>query len=1000
MIGAKAAKQSKTKPNYSGVQVQTSVLGTTRPVIYGWGKLAGNMLWTADFQTIAHKTEEAGGKGGGQAGASVTYTYKTAVIIGLGQGPQNGIGQIWKSKTTTTLAKEGMTYFAGTQPQAVWGYLTTKHPNQALNYATEAYVAASALDLGDSADISNYNFEIKGFLAGAVPNFPKDADPAQVVIDALTNSDYGCNYPASRVGALTDFSNYARASGLLISLVANEQDTASDIFNSMVQMCNAEFVDSGGVLTIVPYGDQAISGNGATYTPPSAPLFDLTDDDFIADEGEDPVQLTRTRPADGYNQVSLEFLDRSNAYNTDTVPVQDLAQITLYGKLPEDTQQAHFFCSKETATIAAQLRLQRMLVRNNYTFKTGFKYAVLDPMDIITITDANLGLNRAWVRVKEIDEDDDGILSFQVEEYLAGTGSPALFDVNPATRYVQDLNAEPALASAPVIFEPNLSLSVSGGIEVWAAVAGSDAIWGGCDVYASDDGQTYKLVGTIHGNSRYGVLSAPLASAASPDQINTLSVDLTASNGSLTGGTTADATQLNTLCYVDGEYIAYANAELTATNKYDLTYLVRGAMGTTIGAHGAGSSFIRLDNQMVQIPVDQSRIGQTIYLKFVGFNGTGGGFQDISQVPAYTYVIGGGALTSVLADPTDVTTNYISGILQIRWTGITDLRQPIDYEIRRGAEFNNSQVMGRTTDLYFPAAGDGTYWVSAHYQTDQGLDVYSGNPPDIVVVNAALVKNVIATVDEEATGWSGTVSGGAQVLNGTVILAGSNDILSDLNVLADPDILWGGGVAPMGTYTAPVSHTITLSQAASCPVTMTWDVRGQSIYDNILAAPDVLSQQDVLGSQFNPLVKATPQVSLSQDGATFGAWQNFSPGVYTFRAIRFQMVLQSFRSDVTAVMDQWVYMVDVPDRDEQGKITSSGAGMTTFQYPGTDGTTPTPFNGGANGNSVPVPQITITNAQQGDQVVLLNETLAGFDYGVMNAGSYVARDLNYFTQGY
>lgn len=994
MIGAKAAKQSKTKPNYSGVQVQTSVLGTTRPVIYGWGKLAGNMLWTADFQTIAHKTEEAGGKGGGQAGASVTYTYKTAVIIGLGQGPQNGIGQIWKSKTTTTLAKEGMTYFAGTQPQAVWGYLTTKHPNQALNYATEAYVAASALDLGDSADISNYNFEIKGFLAGAVPNFPKDADPAQVVIDALTNSDYGCNYPASRVGALTDFSNYARASGLLVSLVANEQDTASDIFNSMVQMCNAEFVDSGGVLTIVPYGDQAISGNGATYTPPSAPLFDLTDDDFIADEGEDPVQLTRTRPADGYNQVSLEFLDRSNAYNTDTVPVQDLAQITLYGKLPEDTQQAHFFCSKETATIAAQLRLQRMLVRNNYTFKTGFKYAVLDPMDIITITDANLGLNRAWVRVKEIDEDDDGILSFQVEEYLAGTGSPALFDVNPATRYVQDLNAEPALASPPVIFEPNLSLSVSGGLEVWAAVAGSDAIWGGCDVYASDDGQTYKLVGTIHGNSRYGVLSAALATVgASPDQINTLSVDLTASNGGMTGGTTADATQLNTLCYVDGEYIAYANAELTATNKYDLTYLVRGAMGTTIGAHAAGSSFIRLDNQMVQIPVDQSRIGQTIYLKFVGFNGTGGGFQDISQVPAYTYVIGGGALTGALADPTEVTTNYISGILQIRWTGITDLRQPIDYEIRRGPSFSNSMVMGRTSDLNFPASGDGTYWIAAHYQTDQGLDVYSGSPASIIITGAALVNNVIATWDEGGTGWSGTVSGGATVSGGNVTLSGAGNILAEPDFLAIPDVLTYGGIAASGIYTAPASHTITNTRVASCSVTMTWLVFGQSIHDNVLTVPDFLGLPDVLGSEFNPLVRAVPQVALSQDGVTFGAWQNFSPGVYTFKSIKFRIVLTSSRPDVNAILSSWTFSVDVDDRVDVIPLTTSASSALGYTYP-------EPFNGGANGNPAPFPEITILAAQDGDQAVVDNQTVTGFTYAVTNAGAFVVRNVIITAQGY
>lgn len=991
--GAKTPKQSKQKPQYSGVQVQTSVLGSTRPVVYGQTKMAGNMLWSDDFKAIAHKQKQAtGGKGGGsKTGASVTYSYQTAVIIGLGHGPIVGIGQIWKSKNTTTLAAEGMTFFTGTQSQTVWGYLTTNHANKALAYASEAYVAASALDLGDSADISNYNFEVTGFLANAIAG-DTGADPAQVIIDAFTNSDYGCNFPAGHIGSLTQFSNYARATGLVVSLLANQQDTAASVFGPMVDLCNAEFVDSGGVLTIVPYGDTSITANGATYTPPTAPLFDLTDDDFIADQGQDPVQLTRTRPADGFNQVAVEFLDRGNAYNTDTTTVQDLGQITLYGKLPEDTQQAHFFCTKAVATTAAQLRLQRKLVRNKYTFKIGFRYAILDPMDIVTITDANLGLNRAWVRIKEMEEDDQGVLTITAEEYLAGTGAPAAFSVSNASRYSADYNAQPPLSNTPVIFEPPLPLTDSGGLEVWAAVSGTGN-WGGCDVWASNDGSSYAYVTRLLGSARHGVLTAALPLVASPDQTSTLAVDLSISGGQLTGGTIADANSLNTICYVDGEYVAYANATLTGTNKYNLTYLVRGAEGSTVAAHPMGGNFIRLDDAVAHIPVDQSRIGQTIYLKFVGFNATNGGYQDISTVPAYSYVIGGSALLGALNNPTQVTTNYVSGILQIRWTGITDIRTPIDYEIRKGPSFANSVIIARTPNLFYPAVGAGTYWISAHYKTDGGLDVYSGNPPSIVIAGGQLVKNVIATWDEAATSWGGTVSGGAYLINNTIMLGGNNNILADVNVLTDTDILFGGNVASSGTYTAPVGHTITLTQVASCAVTTDWNVFGQSIHDNVLSVTDILSQQDILGSQFNALIGAQVQVALSQDGVTFGAWQNFSPGVYTFMAIKFQMVLASSRPDVTAILNAWTYKVDVPDRIDTGTLTTSASAPLGFTYT-------SPFNGGANGNAYPLPQITIQNAQQGDDVVLSSMSLTGFSYAVKNAGSYVVRTINFIAQGY
>ena len=48
--------------------------------------------------------------------------------------------------------KLSLTLFLGSRPQTPWSYLTSKHPGQDLGYNGIAYVAASAMDLGESAD--------------------------------------------------------------------------------------------------------------------------------------------------------------------------------------------------------------------------------------------------------------------------------------------------------------------------------------------------------------------------------------------------------------------------------------------------------------------------------------------------------------------------------------------------------------------------------------------------------------------------------------------------------------------------------------------------------------------------------------------------------------------------------------------------------------------------------------------------------------------------------
>ena len=193
---------------------------------------------------------------------------------------------------------------------------------------------------------------------------------------------------------------------------------------------------------------------------------------------------------------------------------------------------------------------------------------------------------------------------------------------------------------APIIFEPPPALT-NGANEVWIAASGG-AEWGGCQVWVSLDGSSYRLAGTIYRGCVTGILTASFAAHASPDTSDTLAVDASQSEGQLLSGTLADAENLVTLCLVDGELIAYQTATLTASYKYNLGgTIMRGAYGTPIASHAAGAPFARINGSLLQYVFPGNLVPQTFYVKLPAFNIYGQAMQELAAVAAYTYTTTG-----------------------------------------------------------------------------------------------------------------------------------------------------------------------------------------------------------------------------------------------------------------------------------------------------------------------------------------------------------------------
>lgn len=631
---AGTTKTSETK--LAGLQIQTSLFG--EPIVIGWGRsrIGCNMIDYVGFKAIA-KTTKQGGKGGGVE--STTYSYTASVIFALCEGPITSIRSIYRDSSTftdggtTALAQAGLSLATGGIAQAPWGYMTSMFPTHALGYSSLAYVYAQDYPLGSNASIPNHGFEVN--FAIQMAGLP-DADPKDIVTDYLTNVSYGVTgWGAGLIGNLADWSLYCRASNLLLSPVLDATVGGTEFLTRIAEETNSEFFWSEGVLKCRPYGDATVTANSVTWVPNLTPIYDLTEDDFLEE-----IELEIVDQSDAYNSVTIEYLDRANQYEPAPMPAQDLDDIITYGLRKQDSKSMHDICDATIAQQVAQLWLQRTLyIRERYRFMLPEDFIGLEPMDYVTLSTASdsMVLNRQLVLIESIDEDESGNLSFIATGVPGQTASAAQYAAHTSEGYQPSVDVDPGNVSSPYIFNAPTSLATQDN-EIWCAVSGG-VNWAGAYVWLSVDNVTYSQVGVITNPARYGVLTAALPLTADPDTTNTLKVNLTASRGALGTATHAEADAGASMCLVGTELLAYADETLTSAYNYDLTYLRRGQRGTAPVLSAIGTQFTRLDDAIFKFAYDPANVGATIYVKFQSYNLYGRGVQDLAGVTAYTVAL-------------------------------------------------------------------------------------------------------------------------------------------------------------------------------------------------------------------------------------------------------------------------------------------------------------------------------------------------------------------------
>lgn len=571
-------------------------------------------------------------------------------------------------------------------------------PNTTTTKLTGFYSYKGKIAASDSEGAGTFVMEEESKPVGG------DAIPYRVIKDLVTNKVKGVGLDESIFNPdnIKDYYLYCKENNFEISIAILESRECREIIKEICMATNSTAFLSNGTIKILPFLDNL------------QPVFALNVDHFVFSSDDPPISIERIPTSEIHNSIGIEFSNRETDYAIDTVEAQDQASIDVYGLNKSEPAKLSCIKKRDMAFKIANIALQReQNIRNRYKFRLPLNFMFLSNMDIVTITDEEIGLINVPVRITEMNTDrKSGIIEFNSEDYVTNNSTVTDLVIDNPSDISIDMNSEAGSIELFKILEPPYEISKSTTLEIWGAASSSNPNWGGCNVHVSWDDTTYKYVTTLQGKSRLGTLMQGITAENGIDQINHLNLDLTKSLSEIVSLSDADFNNNESVSIINDEYFAYKNSVLISKNKYDVSYLNRGLYGSQPSIHNQDSIFLKLSGSLFKQPIKESDIGKKIYIKLTSFNVFGQAEEDISTVDPIEYIITGNGLRYA---PKNISSIWLFGSFGINWTPIVDTRD-ISYEIRMGNDFDTATVITTTKQSSYTVEEAGNYFVVPVYQ--------------------------------------------------------------------------------------------------------------------------------------------------------------------------------------------------------------------------------------------------------------------------------------------
>lgn len=390
------------------------------------------------------------------------------------------------------------------------------------------------------------------------------------------------------------------ANNFFISAILDSQTSLMSTISDWCEAGQVYISYDEGKLKFIPLSDTTSIANGTTYVPPTQPVVDLDDNDFVIDgKDRDPITLEQTPWQNRWNRVNIRWSVRSNDYNEDILQIQDEASVQQYGLMSESSQGYDFICTENAAQFAANMRLQRLsAIYTTYSFTLKSNFAFLSPGDVITITDGLLGTSgnmfgRTPVRITKMTDDPEKGISIEAENFPWSVGASLLY--NKQAQIPSNTNDGPQENpgdTIPLIFTVPARASVFSSNVIYIFINGQNVNWGGSQIFVSFNGTDYSFYGQYDNPARIGVTVNDFPSHVDPDDDDTLTVNMQQSEATLQGVTLADRDALVTLSAIlspgvsfDDEALATIGVNLgTSTSTGD-----PGSVGPTLVTSGTST---------------------------------------------------------------------------------------------------------------------------------------------------------------------------------------------------------------------------------------------------------------------------------------------------------------------------------------------------------------------------------------------------------------------------
>lgn len=401
----------------------------------------------------------------------------------------------------------------------------------------------------------------------------EDANPIAVIVDLMSNEEYGLKIPLDTF----DLQNFEAAAmrclqeNIGISVLYDTQSEASELIRDILRHID-----------------------GVMYTDPTTGKMKiaLARDDYDLDavpalnsDNVSELKLVRGSWNDTKNVVKVKYTNAAADFAVDLVEHKNQANIDVRGAKDEETYQFLGFTNVTAANQAAARILRSVstpLAR--MTITANREAFALHPGAVFRLDWPPLGISGMACRVTRISYGGltDPEVSIEAVEDVFGTMSTAFTAPEDGRESWQDPSLQPVAAhTAERLFEVPFHLAGGAYRQVAALASRGDEMTAGYKVYSVRAG------GYVETNNVYShVPSGTLVSAYSR---KTAAVD----EHGITLDMSIDVAQLDNsgsnLMLIGDELMAYRSATLNADGTVSVTGIVRGAFDTLPADHAAGS---------------------------------------------------------------------------------------------------------------------------------------------------------------------------------------------------------------------------------------------------------------------------------------------------------------------------------------------------------------------------------------------------------------------------